>query len=54
MNLYQTEIRKDSVNKKLHVTRQFQAPKEMVWKAWTTGPMVGSSPLRNRNQISGF
>jgi len=40
MNLYQTEIRKDSVNKKLHVTRQFQAPKEMVWKAWTTAELL--------------
>ncbi|WP_339606666.1 SRPBCC domain-containing protein [uncultured Roseivirga sp.] len=40
MNLYQTEIRKDSVNKKLHITRQFQAPKEMVWKAWTTAELL--------------
>jgi uncharacterized protein YndB with AHSA1/START domain len=31
----QTEIKKDSSNKKLLVTREFEAPLEQVWKAWT-------------------
>ncbi|PIQ49124.1 MAG: ATPase [Cytophagales bacterium CG12_big_fil_rev_8_21_14_0_65_40_12] len=31
---------KDLSNKKLHITRQFQASKEMVWKAWTTAELL--------------
>lgn len=31
----QTEIKKDAGNKKLLVTRDFDAPIEDVWKAWT-------------------
>lgn len=30
-----TEITKDLANKKLHITRIFDAPRNMVWKAWT-------------------
>ena len=30
-----TVITKDLANKKLHVTREFTAPVEKVWKAWT-------------------
>ncbi|PTQ99539.1 uncharacterized protein YndB with AHSA1/START domain [Mucilaginibacter yixingensis] len=30
-----TEIVKDANNKQLHVTREFAAPVEKVWKAWT-------------------
>ncbi|MBB6131271.1 SRPBCC family protein [Mucilaginibacter lappiensis] len=30
-----TEITKDVANKKIHVTREFAAPLEKVWKAWT-------------------
>jgi uncharacterized protein YndB with AHSA1/START domain len=35
-----TEIRKDLVNKKLHVTRRFKAPAAMVWKAWTESQLL--------------
>jgi uncharacterized protein YndB with AHSA1/START domain len=31
----QTEITKDVANKKIHVTREFAAALEKVWKAWT-------------------
>ncbi|MEZ2336134.1 SRPBCC domain-containing protein [Mucilaginibacter sp. RCC_168] len=30
-----TEITKDLANKKINVTREFAAPLEKVWKAWT-------------------
>lgn len=32
---FETEIIKDLNNKKLLVTREFNAPVEMVWRAWT-------------------
>jgi uncharacterized protein YndB with AHSA1/START domain len=33
--LLQTSYKKDVANKKIIVTRAFNAPLEMVWKAWT-------------------
>jgi uncharacterized protein YndB with AHSA1/START domain len=36
----QTEIKKDSANKKLVVTREFDAPLEQVWKAWTESEIL--------------
>jgi len=35
-----TVISKDLANKKLHVTRQFNAPVEKVWKAWTDSDIL--------------
>jgi uncharacterized protein YndB with AHSA1/START domain len=33
--LKQTEITKDLANRKLHIEREFDAPLDQVWKAWT-------------------
>jgi len=33
--LKQTDISKDFDNKKLHIEREFDAPLDRVWKAWT-------------------
>lgn len=33
---HQTKISEDAANKKLNVTREFSAPVEKVWTAWTT------------------
>lgn len=41
MNPFQTEITKDSKNKKLHVTRMFKAPVDVVWRAWTDADLLG-------------
>ena len=30
----------DLSNKKLHITRQFKASKDFVWKAWTTAELL--------------
>lgn len=38
--LYTTEFLKDLVNKKLHITRRFNAPIEKVWKAWTDSTLL--------------
>ncbi len=35
MSNKQTTISKDAANKKLIVVREFDAPLEQVWKAWT-------------------
>ena len=35
-----TLITKDLANKKLHVTREFGAPVEKVWKAWTESELL--------------
>ncbi len=35
MSNKQTTISKDAANKKLIVVREFDAPLEEVWKAWT-------------------
>lgn len=35
MSSQQTTITKDFANKKLNVVREFNAPPEQVWKAWT-------------------
>jgi uncharacterized protein YndB with AHSA1/START domain len=35
-----TLITKDLANKKLHVTREFSAPVEKVWKAWTASELL--------------
>lgn len=40
MNLYQTEITKDLKNKKLRVTRNFNAPVELVWRTWTDAELL--------------
>ena len=34
------KLTKDLANKKLHVTRDFNAPIELVWKAWTTSEIL--------------
>ncbi len=33
-------ITKDAANRKLHVTREFAAPVEKVWKAWTESSIL--------------
>lgn len=35
MNLHHTDITKDLANKKLVITRKFDAPVASVWRAWT-------------------
>lgn len=35
MNFDQTLITKDLGNKRLHITRLFKAPRQLVWRAWT-------------------
>ena len=34
------EIKKDLANKRLNITRAFNAPVEKVWKAWTTAELL--------------
>src|SRR5215208_333031 len=36
----QTVISKDSVNRKLIIVREFDAPLEQVWKAWTQSNLL--------------
>ena len=36
----QTSITKDASNKKLVVTREFDAPVDQVWKAWTDSELL--------------
>ena len=36
----QTNITKDLANKKVMVTREFDAPVELVWKAWTESKIL--------------
>ena len=40
-------------NKKIKVVREFDAPVEKVWKAWTesriTGPVVGAKTMESSN-----
>ena len=38
--LKQTEITKDEANKKLFVVREFEAPVDLVWKAWTDSKLL--------------
>lgn len=38
----QTVITKDAANKKLHVVRNFDAPTNVVWKAWTNPEVLDS------------
>ncbi|SMD32877.1 Uncharacterized conserved protein YndB, AHSA1/START domain [Reichenbachiella faecimaris] len=40
MNLHQTEISKDLENKKLHVSRKFSAPVDLVWRTWTEAELL--------------
>lgn len=35
-----TLINKDLTNKKLHITREFDAPVEKVWRAWTESSIL--------------
>jgi uncharacterized protein YndB with AHSA1/START domain len=35
-----TSISKDLANRKLHITREFAAPVEKVWKAWTESSLL--------------
>jgi uncharacterized protein YndB with AHSA1/START domain len=37
---HKTEISKDQANYKIHVTREFDAPVEKVWKAWTESEIL--------------
>jgi uncharacterized protein YndB with AHSA1/START domain len=37
---HETVFRKDPEAKKLHVTRQFNAPLEKVWRAWTESELL--------------
>ncbi len=37
---HQTNYTKDSENKKIHVTREFDASIEQVWKAWTDSTLL--------------
>ncbi len=37
---HQAEFVKDASGKKLNVTREFNAPVEKVWKAWTTADIL--------------
>lgn len=37
---HNTAITKDLANKKLHVTREFNAPLEKVWRAWTESNLL--------------
>ena len=36
----ETIYTKDASNKKLHVTREFEAPVQKVWEAWTTPSLL--------------
>lgn len=38
--IHNTAISKDLANKKLHVIREFDAPVEKVWKAWTESSLL--------------
>ncbi|HEX7848063.1 MAG TPA: SRPBCC domain-containing protein [Chitinophagaceae bacterium] len=38
--IHQTEITKDVSGKKLHVVREFDAPVEHVWNAWTQSALL--------------
>src|SRR5687767_5270535 len=40
MSNKQTAISKDAANKKLIVVREFDAPVEVVWKAWTDSSIL--------------
>ena len=40
MSKTQTVISKDAANKKLVVTRSFDAPRSLVWKAWTESSLL--------------
>src|SRR5918998_1542357 len=40
ITMKQTAISKDLQNKKLQVIREFDAPLELVWKAWTDSSML--------------
>jgi uncharacterized protein YndB with AHSA1/START domain len=37
---FKTEVLKDLLNKKINVKREFDAPVEMVWRAWTEGELL--------------
>src|SRR5688500_16624913 len=35
VSIHETKLTKDLTNKKIYVTREFDAPVEKLWKAWT-------------------
>ncbi|WP_183556906.1 SRPBCC family protein [Mucilaginibacter sp. SP1R1] len=53
-----TVISKDLANKKIHVTREFAAPVEKVWKAWTESSILDKwwapKPWRAETKILDF
>ena len=40
ISLNEMQITKDLPNKKLQISRNFQAPPELVWKAWTESELL--------------
>ena len=56
--LKQTEITKDEANKKLFVVREFEAPLDLVWKAWTDSKLLDKwwapKPWQARTQSMDF
>jgi uncharacterized protein YndB with AHSA1/START domain len=56
--LKQTEITKDEANKKLFVVRDFEAPIDLVWKAWTDSKILDKwwapKPWQARTQSMDF
>jgi len=40
VGIHKTEIAKDEKNKQLRITREFDAPVEKVWKAWTDSKLL--------------
>ena len=40
MAVKETVFKKDAANKKIFVTREFDAPVEQVWKAWTESELL--------------
>jgi len=53
-----TVITKDTANKKLHVTREFAAPVEKIWKAWTDSSILDKwwapKPWRTETKTMNF
>ena len=55
---HETQISKDLPNKKLHVTRAFDAPVDLVWEAWTDPSLLDKwwapKPWRAETKILDF
>ena len=54
----QTSISKDLANKKITVVREFAAPPESVWAAWTDASLLDQwwapKAMESNYQINGF